>query len=115
MIGTAKYSIDEFIPIVGGFTADTIELFIKCMGSIKTSSVWHHTDCDIDLDTIIKILAISVIYKVTALLIEPIASKKLSNGIGDIGTSLVTMGAILFFASLLFIIFITSIINLGVS
>ena len=35
LIGTAKYSIDEFIPIVGGFTADTIELFIKCMGSIK--------------------------------------------------------------------------------
>ena len=117
LIGTAKYSIDEFIPIVGGFTADTIELFIKCMGSIKNVVGLFGIILIVILilTPIIKILAISVIYKVTALLIEPIASKKLSNGIGDIGTSLVTMGAILFFASLLFIIFITSIINLGVS
>ena len=35
LIGTAKYSLDAFIPIVGGFTSDTIELFLKCMGSIK--------------------------------------------------------------------------------
>lgn len=117
LIGTAKYSIDEFIPIVGGFTADTIELFIKCMGSIKNVVGLFGIILIVILilTPIIKILAISVIYKVTALLIEPITSKKLSGGIGDIGTSLVTMGAILFFASLLFIIFITSIINLGVS
>lgn len=65
------------------------------------------------LTPIIKILAICAIYKITALVVEPIASKKLSAGINDIGTSLISMGAILFLASLLFILFITSIINLG--
>lgn len=115
IMGTAKYSLDAFIPIVGGFTSDTIELFLKCMGSIKgVVGVFGilMIVCLI-LTPIIKILAVSVIYKITALLIEPVATKKLSAGIGDIGTSLIAMGAILFFASLLFIIFITSIINLG--
>lgn len=115
LIGTAKYSLDAFIPIVGGFTSDTIELFLKCMGSIKNIAGLFGIlmIALLILTPIIKILAIAVIYKVTALLAEPIASKKLADSIGDIGTSLIAMGAILFFASLLFIIFITSIINLG--
>ena len=33
---------------------------------------------------IIKILAISAIYKITALLIEPVASKKLAQGVGAV-------------------------------
>ena len=115
ILGTAKYSLDAFIPIVGGFTADTVELFLKCMGSIKgvVGVFGILVIAALILTPIIKILAISAIYKVTALLIEPVASKKLAAGISDIGTSLIAMGAILFFASLLFIIFITSIISLG--
>ena len=115
LVGTAKYSLDAFIPIVGGFTADTIELFIKCMGSIKgvVGVFGILLIVALILTPIIKILAITVIYKITALLIEPVASKKLAAGIGDVGTCLISMGAILFFTSLLFIIFITSIINMG--
>lgn len=115
IMGTAKYSLDAFIPIVGGFTADTVELFIKCMGSIKgiVGIFGILLIVSLMLIPILKIMAISMIYKVTALLIEPVASKKIAAGVSDIGTCLVTMGAIVFFASLLFIIFITSIIRLG--
>lgn len=115
LMGTAKYSLDAFIPIVGGFTSDTIELFLKCMGSIKgvVGVFGILLIACLILAPMIKILAVAVIYKITALLIEPVASKKLSAGISDVGASLIVMGAILFFASLLFILFITSMINLG--
>ena len=115
IMGTAKYSLDAFIPIVGGFTSDTVELFIKCMSSIRgvVGIFGILLIGALVLIPIIKILAISAIYKITALLIELVASKKLAQGVGDMGTSLIAMGAILFFASLLFIIFITSIISLG--
>lgn len=115
LMGTAKYSLDTFIPIVGGFTADTIELFVKCMSSIRgVIGVFGILLIgSLVLIPIVKILAISAIYKITALLIEPVASKKLAQGVADMGTSLIAMGAVLFFASLLFIIFITSIMNLG--
>lgn len=115
IVGTAKYSLDAFIPIVGGFAADTVELFIKCMGSIKSviGVFGILLILCLILTPIIKILVISLIYKVTALLVEPVASKKLASGIADVGSCLIIMGSVLFFASLLFIIFITSIISLG--
>lgn len=115
ILGMAKYSLDSFIPIVGGFTADTVELFMKCMGSIKNvvGVFGIITIILLILSPIIRILAVAMVYKITALLVEPVATKKLSKTITELGTSLITMGAILFFSSLLFIIFITSIINLG--
>lgn len=35
LINAARYSLSTFIPIVGGFTADTVDLFLRCMRSIK--------------------------------------------------------------------------------
>lgn len=115
LMGTAKYSLDAFIPIVGGFAADTVELFVRCMGSIRnvTGIFGILLIVTMMLVPIVKILVIALIYKVTALLIEPVATKKLSAGMADAGNCLITMGAVMFFSSLLFIIFITSIINLG--
>ena len=115
IINTAKYSIDAFIPIVGGFTADTVELFLTCMSSIKSIVGLFGILMIITLMTIpiLKILAIAGIYKLTACLIEPIASKKIGEGVGDIGAVLITLASILFFSSLLFILFITSIMKLG--
>ena len=115
IINTAKYSIDAFIPIVGGFTADTVELFLKCMGSIKNIVGLFGILLIIALILIpiLKTLVIAGIYKVTACIIEPVASKKIAEGISDIGGVLITLSAILFFSSLLFILFITSIMKLG--
>lgn len=115
IINTAKYSIDTFIPIVGGFTADTVELFLTCMGSIKNIVGIFGILLMITLIIIpiLKTLAIAGIYKITACMIEPITSKKIAEGVCDIGNALITLTAILFFSSLLFILFITSIMKLG--
>ena len=75
--------------------------FLKCMGSIKSvvGIFGILLIVALVLTPIVKILAVAVIYKITSLLIEPVASKKLSQSVSDIGTSLIAMGAILFFAS----------------
>ncbi len=115
IINTAKYSLDAFIPIVGGFTADTVELFLTCMHSIKSIVGLFGILLIIALILIpiLKTLAIAGIFKITACVIEPIASKKIAEGVNDIGSVLITLTAILFFSSLLFILFITSIMKLG--
>ena len=63
LMGTAKYSLDAFIPIVGGFTADTVELFLKCMGSIKSvvGIFGILLIVALVLTPIVKILAVAVI------------------------------------------------------
>ncbi len=115
IINTAKYSLNTFIPIVGGFTSDTVELFLKCMGSIKSivGVFGILTLIMLILVPIIKILIIALIYKLTAAAAEPIAENKISDGLNDMGSCLVSMASIMFFAALLFIIFISIIIGTG--
>ena len=115
IISTAKYSIDAFIPIVGGFTADTVELFLTCMGSIKSivGLFGIFLILSLILLPILEILVIAAVYKISACVVEPVASKRIAEGISEIGGVLITLAAILFFSSLLFILFITSVIKLG--
>lgn len=115
LINTAKYSLSTFIPIVGGFTSDTVELFLRCMSSIKSVVGIFGIIMLILLLLVplIKIIVIAVIYKLTAALAEPITDSKISGGLNDMGSCLISIGAIMFFTSLLFIMFITTIIKIG--
>jgi stage III sporulation protein AE len=115
LLNTVKFSIRSFIPIVGGFTSDTIELFLKCMSSIK-SVIGIFGIIIISLlllVPLIKILIVALIYKITGALAEPIADSKIVEGLTNMGSCLISMGAILLFNSLLFIMFITTIVKLG--
>ncbi len=115
LINTAKYSLSAFIPIVGGFTSDTVDLFLRCMSSIK--SVVGIFGIIILLLLIlvplIKIIIIAVIYKITGALCEPITESKISEGLNDMGSCLISIGAIMFFNALLFIMFISTIMKIG--
>ena len=115
LISTAKYSLSTFIPIVGNFTSDTVELFLRCMSSIKSvTGIFGIVFLLIlVLVPILKIVAIAIIYKVIAALTEPIADTKISSGLNDMGTCLISIGSIMFFTALLFIMFITTIMKVG--
>lgn len=115
LISTAKFSLSTFIPIVGNFTSDTVELFLRCMSSIKSvTGVFGIIFLLIlILVPIIKIIATAIVYKVIAAFTEPIADTKISSGLNDMGTCLISIGSIMFFTALLFIMFITTIMKVG--
>ena len=115
LINATKYSLSTFIPIVGGFTSDTVELFLRCMGAIKSVIGVFGLLALVLLMLIplLKILIIAAIYKLTGAMAEPISDSKIADGLNDMGTSMISIGAILFFTSLLFIIFITMIMKIG--
>ena len=115
LINTAKYSLNTFIPIVGGFTSDTVELFLKCMGSIKsiTGIFGMLMLVMLIITPIIKILAVALIYKITAAAAEPVTESKISDGLSDMGSCLASVAAVIFFTALMFIIFISVIVGIG--
>lgn len=115
LLNTAKFSLSNFIPIVGGFTSDTVELFLRCMSSIKSVVGIFGIILIILLLLVpmLKILLIAVIYKITAALAEPVTESKISSGLNEMGSCMISICAIMFFTSLLFIIFITTIIRIG--
>ena len=115
LMSAAKYSLSTFIPIVGGFTSDTIELFLRCMGTIK-NIVGVFAVITLVLTAIvplIKILIIALIYKLTAAVAEPVSESKISDGLNEMGNSLISMGSIMFFCALLFIMFVSIIVRIG--
>ena len=115
LINTAKYSLSSFIPIVGGFTSDTVELFLRCMSSIKSvvGVFGIILILLLILVPLIKIIIIACVYKLTAALCEPVTDSKISDGLSDMGSCLISIGSIMFFNALLFIMFITTIMKIG--
>jgi len=114
-INAAKYSLNNFIPIVGGFTSDTVELYLRCMGSIKNIiGVFGIIMLAVMIIVpVIKILIVAVIYKLVSAFAEPVAEKKMSDGLNEMGNSMISICSVLFFNSLLFILFISIIVNIG--
>lgn len=115
LINTARYSINNFVPIVGGFAADSIDMVLSCMGIIKNGISIFGVILIIVLLAIplIKILAIAFLYKITAIVIEPIGNKQISNCINEMGNSVISMAVVMFLGALMFLIFLTIIIGIG--
>jgi len=115
LMKTARFSIDNFVPIIGGFAADSLDMVLSCIGVIKSAVGIIGITIIISLLIIpvIKILAIAVIYKITAIAAEPIATKNISDSLNEIGTSAITMTVVLAAGALMFLIFITAIMCLG--
>lgn len=115
LINTARFSIDNFVPIIGGFAADSLEMVISCIGLIKNAVGILGIIIILSLLVmpIIKLLAIAVIYKITAIAAEPIANKNISDSLNEIGTSAITMTVVLGAGAFMFLIFITIIMGMG--
>ena len=115
LIKTARYSVNNFVPIVGGFAADSIDMVISCVGVIKNgvSILGVIVILGLLIMPLIKLMAIAVVYKVIAIVIEPLGNKQVSGCMNEMGNSVITMGVILFLSALMFLLFITIIIGIG--
>lgn len=115
LINSARFSIDNFIPIIGGFAADSLEMVISCIGLIKnaTGVVGIIAVVAVIIVPVIKITAMAFIYKIIAVAAEPVASKNISDSINELGTAAVTMAVILAACAMMFLIFITILMGMG--
>lgn len=115
LIKTAQYSIDNFIPIVGGFAADSVDLIMSCTGMIKNGVgvVGLLIIVTLMLIPLVKLLVVALIYKVLAIVMEPIGGKRMSDCIDDMGSAVITLSAILILTGILFFIFLAVLISVG--
>ena len=115
LINTTKFSLDNFVPIVGGFAADSLDMVISCVGLIKNAIGVAGILLILALLVlpILKILAVAVIYKITAIAAEPVASKNISDSLSELGSAAITMTVVLSIGALMFLIFIAIIMGMG--
>jgi stage III sporulation protein AE len=112
---TAKYSVDNFVPIVGGFAADSLDLILSCTTIIKNGIGIFGLIIILTLliMPMVKILAVALVFKVTAVVIEPIGNKTISDCLNEVGNTVITLAIILFLVAMMFIIFLSIIIGIG--
>lgn len=112
---TAKYSVDNFVPIVGGFAADSLDLILSCAAIIKNGIGIFGLIILLTLLIIplVKILAVALVFKITAVIIEPIGNKTISDCVNEVGNTVITLAVILFLVAMMFIIFLSVIISIG--
>ncbi len=112
---TAKYSVDNFVPIVGSFAADSLDLILSCAAIIKNGIGIFGLMIILTLLVIpmIKILAVALVFKISAVVIEPIGNKTISDCVNEVGNTVITLAIILFLVAMMFIIFLSIIIGIG--
>jgi len=105
---TAKFAVDNFVPIVGKSLSDAISTVAGYSILLKNalSSLGLVIIIAILLFPVIKLLIIIVAYKLTAALIEPISDGRLVNCINSAGSSIVLIMACLICVSVMFFIMI---------
>ena len=103
---TAKFAIDNFIPIVGKALSDTISSVAGYSLIIKNaiSAVGLVIIIIMMLYPVIKIFLNSIVFKLTAALIEPISDKRITAAITSAGDSLILIMSCVLSVSLMFFV-----------
>jgi stage III sporulation protein AE len=114
-IRTAKFAVDSFIPVVGGFLSDAVETIVGCSLLIKNAVGAFGL---ISLFSIIafpalKVISLVLIYKVCAAVIEPVAGGQLVRCLNEMAGSLLLLFATVASVALMFFISVTIIVGAG--
>ncbi|MDF2503322.1 stage III sporulation protein AE [Clostridium sp.] len=112
---TAKFAVDNFVPIVGKALSDAISTVVGYSVVLKNaiSSIGLIILVAIVVFPIIKILALALIHKLTAALVQPISDKRIVNCINAAGDTLILLMSCLISISVMFFIMIAIIASSG--
>ena len=114
-IRTAKFAVDQFVPIVGGFLSDAVETVIGSSAILKNGIgiIGLFVLILIIIFPIIKIAALLLVYKLIGAVIEPIVSSNISNFFSDMSKTLLMILISMVAVGIMFFITITIIVDTG--
>ncbi len=112
---TTKYAVNNFVPIVGGVLSDAVDTVLGCSLILKNAIgiVGVVIVALICLVPALKILALIIVYRFTAAVIEPVSDERVVKCINDLGDSLTMVFTLVLAVALMFLISITIIIGAG--
>lgn len=112
---TAKFAFSKSVPVVGQILSDAVETVLGCSLVIKNSIgvVGTIIILAIVLAPLIKILAMTAVYKISAVLLEPIADARIVRCLNDVGGTLTLLFSIVVSVSFMFIVAITMLVKTG--
>ncbi|HML48555.1 MAG TPA: stage III sporulation protein AE [Clostridia bacterium] len=112
---TAKYAIDNFVPIVGGMFADTMDTLVACSLLVKnalgmTGLAVLLLSC---IAPMIRVLACALVFRVCAAIAEPVADGCIVDLMEDFSGVLVMLFTVLMAVAAMFFLLIAQLLVVG--
>ena len=114
-IRTAKFAVDNFIPIIGKFLSDAVETVIGCSSILKNGIgiIGLIALFLICIAPAVKIVVLIFIYKMIAAIIQPVASPNITTCFSEVGKALLLILIGVLSVATMFFITITIIVEAG--
>ena len=92
-VKTAKFAIGNFIPVVGGFVSDSVDILLSSSQLIKNvfGGIGLVLLVGICLIPIIKVLSVIVVYNIAAIVVEPVGEDGMSSFLSDVSNLMIIM------------------------
>ena len=115
-VKTAKFALGNFIPVVGGFVSDSVDILISSSQLIKNvfGGIGLVILVGICIIPIIKVLSVIVVYKIAAVVVEPVGEDNMSTFLNDVAGLMMIMMACLIAVMIMFFVTISIITSISV-
>lgn len=114
-VKTAKFAIDNFIPVIGKCLSDAISTIASYSLILKDaiSTIGLIALVIMCIFPLIKVASLILIYKVSSALIEPISDKRIVNCLNEVGNSLTMVFVSVLVVAVMFFIMVTIMASTG--
>lgn len=114
-IRTAKYAIDNFVPVVGGMFADTVDALVGSSLLVKNAlGITGMLALAVSLAVpLMKLLATVLVYRICAAVLEPVAEEGLVSCISDFSNILVMIFITLLCVGAMFFLLVAQLLAVG--
>ena len=105
-VKTAKFVVGNFIPVVGGFVSDSVDILLSSSQLIKNvfGGIGLVILVGICLIPIIKILSVVLVYKLCAISIEPIGEDNISSFLNEVANLMIIILATIIAVTIMFFV-----------
>ena len=105
-VKTAKFAVGNFIPVVGGFVSDSVDILLSSSQLIKNvfGGVGLVILVGICLIPIIKILSVILVYKVCSIAIEPVGEDNISSFLNEVANLMIIILATIIAVTIIFFV-----------
>lgn len=115
-VKTTKYAIGNFIPVVGNFVSDSVDMLLSSSQLIKGvfGGIGLVLLVAVCLLPIIKILSIIFVYKISAIVVEPIGDDSISSFLNEVANLMVVMLACIIAITIMFFVTVAILTSISV-
>ena len=115
-VKTAKFAIGNFIPVVGGFVSDSVDILLSSSQLIKGvfGGIGLIVLVGICLVPVTKIASIILVYKVSAIAVEPIGEDSISSFLNEVANLMMILLACIIAITIMFFVTLAILTSISV-